>query len=303
MTSQPALPEPTYYKNSCRPVKSTLKQHSIKNRSGVRLCLHQSEAADACIGTVILAHGMFSNYRTCRGLASYLTTQHYDCWLLDYQGHGLSDHPDHAPDFESMCLEDTESTLDFIQSSSDKPIWWLGHSGGGLAILMFLARNPDRQEKLAGIITLASQATDAGLSWQHRLVFRVSRILLKFTKTVPGKPLGLGPEKEYSSVLDQWLLWSIAKHWSGTDDFDYLAHMADIKIPTLMISGVGDRFIAPTSGCKRLHDNLASTDKTFLLLGKDNGFLEDYTHDRLISSRNASTDVWPLIGQWLLQKY
>ena len=86
------------------------------------------------------------------------------------------------------------------------------------------------------------------------------------------------------------------------DGFDYLPCLADIYIPQLMIAGVGDRFIAPVSGCRKLHDSVSSKDKTFLLMGKENGFPEDYTHARVINSRSASVDVWPLIGQWLVSR-
>jgi oxygen-independent coproporphyrinogen-3 oxidase len=236
------------------------------------------------------------------GLAKYLSTLNYDCWLLDFQGHGFSDSPEKAPDFESMCLEDTKAALDYIYKISDMPIWWVGHSGGGLAILMYLARYPQHQNRLAGVVTLASQATDAGLNWRHRTFFQVLRLILRVIGTVPGKALGLGPESEFSRVLDQWLRWSIAKRWTSIDGIDYLASLADIHIPQLVIAGIADKFLAPVSGCEKLYENIGSVDKTFLAIGEEGGFLEDYTHARLVSSRNASIDVWPLVGQWLLDR-
>jgi len=268
----------------------------------VILCLQQCKAQGTCIGTVVLAHGMFSNHRTCRGLAGYLTTLNFDCWLVDFQGHGFSDNPDQAPDFERMCLEDTESIFIHIKNKSKTRIWWIGHSGGGLAIYMYLARNTQQQKYLAGLVTLASQATDAAIHFRSRLALTTIRMLLRISKRVPGKILGLGPENESTPVLDQWLRWNISKCWSGTDGFDYLTHLANIRIPALTLAGTADKFIAPVSGCKLLHECLGSRDKTFLLCGKQGGFLEDYTHDRLISSRNASTDVWPRIGKWLLSQ-
>jgi len=279
-----------------------LKQHFITNESGTRLCLHKIEAAGKSVGTVVLAHGMFSNYRTCMGLARYLSTLNYDCWLLDYQGHGFSDRADKEANLESMSLEDTKAALDFACELSAVPVWWVGHSGGGLAILMYLARYPYTQNQLAGVVTLASQATDAGLSSYRRLFFQVCRLIIRVIRVVPGRSLGLGPENESARMLDQWLRWSVAQRWSGTNGFDYLARLTDIHIPQLGIAGVADTNIAPVSGCRKIHNNLGSEDKTFLLLGKESGFLEDYTHARLISSRSASVDVWPLIGQWLISR-
>ena len=116
---------------------------------------------------------------------------------------------------------------------------------------------------------------------------------------MPGKALRLGPEDEFTRVLDQWLAWSISKRWLGNDEFDYLAHMSNIQLPALVIAGAGDKYIAPVSGCKKLYDSLASTDKTFLLFGKEKGYSENYRHDRIISSHNASVDVWPAISEWI----
>jgi len=276
-----------------------LEQHSVKNSSGVTLCLHKYQALGMSVGTVILAHGMFSNYRTCGGIASYLAALNYDCWLLDFQGHGFSENPDNDPNFESMCLEDTETALLYIHDMSKTPVWWIGHSGGGLAILMYLARYPRQQDKLAGIVALGSQATDASLHWRRQIIFKLLRILIRLKKSVPGKIFRLGPENENASVLDQWFWWNISKRWVGSDGFEYLSKLGNIFIPGLMIAGKADKFIAPASGCRKLHDSLSSSDKTFLLFAKRNGHLEDYTHGRLISSRNASIDVWPLIGEWL----
>ncbi len=312
-----------------RKVHNILKQHFVLNQSGVRLCLHQLPAKGKPVGTVILAHGMFSNYRTCRGLAQYLSDCGYHCWLPDTQGHGHSDAAATVVDYETMCLDDTGAVLDFFDSdrgsqlpeagqgpdeckSSDdckdpdeckrregSPLWWVGHSGGGLAIAMYLARYPDRQRLLSGIVTMASQATDAGSSRQRRLTLRVARWLLKFTGVVPGKLLRLGPENESACAMDQWLGWSLTGHWSGADNFDYSRKLSAVHLPSLSIAALADRYIAPVSGCERLHSWLGGEDKTFKVFGKHQGYREDYTHARIVSSRNASVDVWPFVRQWI----
>ena len=245
---------------------------------------------------------MFSNFRACRGLAKYLASLGFECWLLDSQGHGLSDKPANDPSFESMSLEDTQAVLEYFSGCEQQPLWWVGHSGGGLAMLMYLSRFPEHQTKVTGLVTLASQTTEAGRSWRSRAIFRVSRIVLKVLNTAPGKLLSLGPENEFASVMDQWLAWSIKGRWSGYDGFDYMHAMQSVTAPVLSLAAVADRFIAPSVGVEKLHRSIGSTDKTFAIFGKAHGHLEDYTHARLISSRNASVDVWPLIGEWLLER-
>lgn len=322
-----------------------MKQHTIVNSAGVQLCLHHLPARNEPVATVVLAHGMFSNYRACRGLAQYLSGLNLDCWLLDSQGHGDSQQSVTAVDFEAMCLEDTGAVLDFFDTDckarsdhdsadgvyaqrsavsngcgsdacntmSEKadsyhnggrklPLWWVGHSGGGLAIAMYLARNPQRQRMLDGIVTMASQATDAGFNFRRRMTLRVARILVRLLRVAPGKALGLGPENESIPVMDQWLRWSLAGRWSGEDNFDYCENLGAIQIPSLSIAARADQFIAPVSGCEKMHNLLGGEDKTFMVFGKSEGYLEDYTHARLVSSRSASVDVWPVIGHWIIDR-
>lgn len=279
-----------------------MNRHFIDTESGVRLCLHHVEPAEKIIGTVILAHGMFSNYRVCRGLAGHLSSLSFECWILDFQGHGFSDSPVQEPDFETTCLEDTSAVLNFVQGRNEVPIYWVGHSGGGLAILMHIARYPSQQKQLSGIVTIACQAYGAGFNWHRRLAFRFGRLLFRLIGTVPGKALKLGPENEFVRVLDQWLCWTISQAWTGSDGFDYKTRVGIIELPVLSIAANGDKVIAPVSGCEKLHNDLGSADKTFLCFGADQGYLEDYTHARVISSRNASTDVWPIVAEWLIAR-
>jgi len=264
--------------------------------------VHHVSAAELPVGNVVLAHGMFSNFRTFRGLARYLGKLNYDCWLLDSQGHGYSDTPDEEPDLESMSLADTEAVLGFVKELNGLPVWWIGHSGGGLAILMYLARNPGQQQHVSGVVMLASQATDAGLALHRRMILRCAKLLVRVLGVAPGKALRLGPENEFARVMDQWLRWSLSGHWIGAGAFDYSQRVMDIRIPSLTIAASADRFIAPASGCKKIHLKLGSNDKTFLIFGKATGYSEDYSHARVISSRAASIDVWPVIGNWLQKR-
>ena len=43
-------------------------------------------------------------------------------------------------------------------------------------------------------------------------------------------------------------------------------------------------------------------DASFRLCGNATGFREDYSHNRLVLSRNASLELWPLIADWMAQR-
>lgn len=270
--------------------------HFIANAAGTRLGLHCYAAGRKPRGVALLAHGTFSNHRSCRGLAQYLADNGVEAWVLDCQGHGVSERPVEEPDFESMYLLDARAALEFLQRRyPDQSLGWVGHSGGGLAILMLLARCPEYRDQLGSIVTIASQATDAAVRLRHRCGIHLAAIATRVVGFVPGRLFGLGPENEFAAVMQQWYRWSLSGRWLGRDGFDYEAGLRQLPQRCLMLAAQGDRFIAPVSGCERLFQAMGSSHKRFQVCGTATGFTEDYSHARIISSRNAAREVWPQV--------
>ena len=117
----------------------------------------------------------------------------------------------------------------------------------------------------------------------------------------PQKLLPVGNEPEPTRLLAQWLMWNIRQRWLGTDGFDYLAALAELTIPALMLAG-GNDSIAPASGCRKFFDALGSTDKTWLLCAESAGFNKDFTHAELVIGREARAELFPRVGDWLRQR-
>ncbi len=278
------------------------RQEFTRNRQGTRIGLQCHPAFAPLTGVAVLAHGTFSNHRVCRGLARHLANRGVECWILEFQGHGASDQPVREPDFETMCLLDARAALDFVQQiHQDTPVTWIGHSGGGLAILMLLARFPEYRRQVSKVVTLASQATDAAIAGNNRLAIRAASVATRALGFAPGKLFRLGPENEFGAVMHQWYGWSLSGRWNGMDGFDYEHALGELPMPCLMLAASADRFIAPVSGCLRLYQHYGAADKRFEVCGVETGFIENYSHARLVSSRSAAQDVWPLIADWVLQ--
>jgi len=275
-----------------------LKEESVFvfNSSGTEIGIHHIVPAQKPRATVLLCHGLFSNYRTCRRLAEFLAGDGLECWLLDFQGHGISQQPYVQPDFESMVLGDVSAAMDFILERCDS-VACIGHSGGGLGILMYLARYPERQTSVSAVVTLASQATDAAATLGNRFGMHVARCLT--VGKVPGRQLGLGPEPEFAPVMQQWYRWNLSGRWEGHDGFEYLNGLKVINRPCLTLAAANDNYIAPAQGCQRLHAHLGTEDKTFHVCSKRNGDTADFTHAQLIVSKEARSCVWPRIANWL----
>jgi len=269
-------------------------------RDGVELSLLRFAGDVRWDHPVLLTHGTFSNAQACEKLASFLADHGFDCWIVELRGHGESRTGEGRPDFQHLADFDVPAAIDAVRRWTGKPQAFLvGHSGGGLIFLMHLARNPERCHEVKGLVTLASQATEAGRTWGARARIAGFAAMNNLLGYLPGPVLGVGPENEYRDVMNQWFRWNWSRRWLGRDGFDYAEALRRITVPALCLAGTGDRFIAPLRGCQKLHDLLGSTDKRFIACGKATGFAEDFDHARIIASRAAWQEIWPVILTWV----
>jgi predicted alpha/beta hydrolase len=270
----------------------------VPTADGLRLAVHR--IGDRGGIPVVLSHGTFSNRRSCMGLAAFLAKQGYECWVSEWRGHGASSCPDRPHSFDDVAMLDVPAIVGAVTSLSGREdIFWVGHSGGGLILLMWMARFPHLAARhIKGMVMLASQATGAAASRRRRAVILAIDCLLRWRKTAPGHWLGIGPEAESALLMRQWCRWNLMRSFCGLDGFNYETGVSGLNLPVLALAGAGDHFIAPASDCEALASR-CGTDVEFYICGKRQGFREDYTHNRLIASRNAGIEVWPLISNWL----
>jgi alpha-beta hydrolase superfamily lysophospholipase len=89
---------------------------------------------------VVLTHGTFSNHRSCMALAGFLATRGFACWVFDWRGHGASGRP-HAPyTFDAVAMHDVPTVIDAVRAQcGGQPLYWVGYSGGGLIVSMWMA--------------------------------------------------------------------------------------------------------------------------------------------------------------------
>ncbi len=283
------LDEPEYYREG---TKDGVELSLLRISNGIR---HEPP--------VLLTHGTFSNAQVCTRLARYLAENGFDCWILELRGHGRSEMGPVQPDFERFSEFDVPAALDAVRRKTKKrELFWVAHSGGGLALLMHLARHPEVCGQIRGIVTLASQATDAGATLNGKTKIILGALATNILGRAPGKMLRLGPQDEFRKVMNQWFRWNWDGRWTGKDGFDYLEALGQVEIPALCLAGGGDRFIAPYRGCRRVYDGLGSLDKRMALCAKSEGYGEDYSHSRIIASRRAQQEIWPTISEWLMKR-
>lgn len=271
----------------------------IRTADGVNLALRLVGPADGV--PVVLTHGTFSNHRSCLGLANYLAGRGFACWLFDWRGHGDSERNDFIHSFDDVAERDVPAILDAVaERTGYADTHWVGHSGGGLIVAMWAARYPEMaQRRLRSMVLIGSQATAAGARLSHKLAVLGYDWMLRWRRVAPSRAKSVGPEAESARLMRQWCQWNLRRRFDSLAGFDYLAGLAQVELPVLGMAGSGDTFIAPAAGCEALVKAFGGQDAKLELFGLATGAREDYSHNRLLLSRNASLEIWPFMGDWL----
>jgi predicted alpha/beta hydrolase len=270
---------------------------------GVRLALHSLGPPAA--PPVLLVPGTFSNHTFWlgtrgTGFGRVLARRDFHVHVLDPRGHGASQRPARGQRwrFDDWIRRDVPAALRACAGDPARPVLLVGHSGGGAAILAALAADPALRPHARAAVILATP-----LPWLQR-VRRIVAHLIRWGAPLlgrfPARALGLGPEDELPHVMAQWMRWNLTGTWRGDDGTDYLAGLADLRLPLLFLAGTGDRIYAPPAAVRALHDRTGSPDRTFLECGVHTGFSCDYGHAEIVVGREAKAEVWRVVGDWLV---
>ncbi len=278
------------------------QSYKIKLPKGGCIAFHRLLPPNPVGLPIIIAHGTMSNAQTVDQLAQHLCALGFDCWSLEWGGHGDSEAFSTKQNFEHPAFEDVPLAIQTVlQKSGHAKTHWLAHSGGGHLALMHLTRNPSLQVQIASLVTLGAQATDGAIGFKYKtramILWLITRALGHFPKSLAS----VGTEGEPTQLLAQWARWNISQKWRGADGFDYLKALSELTLPALILAG-GNDDIAPPSGCKKIFTQLGSHDKSWQVFSIANGFSKDYSHGQLIRGSAAKKEVFVKIADWLQRR-
>ncbi len=74
-----------------------------------------------------------------------------------------------------------------------------------------------------------------------------------------------------------------------------------MNVPILLIAGQVDN-LAPPEVVRFAYNKVSSTDKTYRMFGRVNGYKANYGHNDLMLGKHAREEVFPLISQWLTER-
>jgi pimeloyl-ACP methyl ester carboxylesterase len=307
---------------------------------GLRLSIRRFAPVGAALrGAVVLQHGLGSNNLGFMvpgvSLAEHLAGLGFDCYLPDLRGVGRSERPRGGWSISDYLERDIPAILDAVRNESGLPrVSWVGHSLGGVLMLMYGIEHPDAP--IERLVTVAST-----LDYRPgRNVYRVLMKLRPLGAVVDPVPFsffaranawvaGNGPvflpeglnfvrgnaQRDVCKLLltsgfasiPMTLLDDLATTF-GADGFwrqsahgriVYLPLAASFRIPTLLLGGSRDPQCPPIA-VQTTYDYLSGLhDKQMRVFGLSSGHASEYGHFDLIVGRHARDEVWPHISGFL----
>jgi len=254
---------------------------------------------------VILLHGTYSrrNFWISPkgvGLGSYLANQGFDVWIPELRGHGLSPK---GKDFSSITAEqqirfDIPAIQNFIRDRTQIPVTWICHSFGGVYALASLSCNWLDQRSIRGMITFGSQISKGEGFLKIPPLAWLCQVILRLLGHFPAPKFGMGPEIEAADTMIEVIEWKKFRgKWRNSEGTSYWDGLKQIQIPVCCFAAAAADKNDPPSGCEILYNHIGSKQKTYTLLGKKNGFLQDYDHIGMIVSKESQSEIWPLIAK------
>ncbi len=202
-------------------MNSADETHLVEMAGGGRIALYRFSAETAA-PPLIITHGTISNGNSVLNLCSFLHAAGYDCWLLEWGGHGQSIPARRRQNFEHCAFNDVPTAISYVLAKTHaSSLTWVSHSGGGLLPLMYLSKHPERQSDFASIVTMGAQTTDAALRLYQKLAIAIFWLINMLVGHTPRAILLKGYESEPTQLLGQWVTWTLREQWLGAKNFNY----------------------------------------------------------------------------------
>lgn len=308
----------------------------VRTGDDLTLCVERLAPPDSTRGAVILCHGLAANGLAFdlpgRSLARYLTEQGFECFIPDLRGARHSASPDAGWGLDDYLEQDLPAIIQLVREQAlSKHIHWIGHSMGGLLMLMYGSEHPDTP--IQRVVTLGTtldyrSGKSVFQSWRHALplarslqvlpfgsLAQLSASLRKYVQ-LPVERInfhrpnvepeviaallqgGFGP---VPSALLSDLASTFTPHGFARQggSLRYQPLWSRYRFPTLMLAGSGDLQcdVEAVDEAARVFSHVPELEVR--ALGRAYGALEDYGHFDLLVGRNAPREVWPQLAEWL----
>jgi lysosomal acid lipase/cholesteryl ester hydrolase len=227
---------------------------------------------------------------------------------------------------------DVPAILEYVrQETGSDRVNWVGHSLGGMLMFPFLEFSPEagrisnfvdmggvamvvdtpdiremrRANKALRVLSLGLSTGRLGRPMMYgrlpglEMIDRFYYTAANVDKRTVSRFYGYTLEDPGAGALKQLDPYLWTGHMLSADkSIDYASALDRITTPTLMVAGEGD-VMADIPSTLLTFRGLGSADKSLMRFGRLDGHLADYGHCDLVWSRNAPSEVFPPLIDWL----
>ncbi|NOU50087.1 alpha/beta fold hydrolase [Pseudoalteromonas sp. JBTF-M23] len=263
---------------------------------------------------VFFMHGAVENGKifytqSNKGLAPFLASQGYRCYVADLRGRGqslpeISAHSNYGQ--TEAIMEDIPAMLDYISKHSGGfARFWVAHSWGGVLMNSYFARFPEAIEKVDACAYFGSKRSlhnrhiskylQANLIW-----YGLAPLYTKKHGFLPAKSLNWGSDNETKKSHLQGMNWAKRQPWiDSDDDFNYAAALKEMKLPpTLHIAGVKDKALAQPVDIKKFMQESGEGVQELRVYGRKHGHQHNYGHIDMLTHKQAHHDQFKDLLDW-----
>jgi predicted alpha/beta hydrolase len=241
------------------------EQIDIRTSDGWSLRADVHEPTRSSAGIAVLAHAMMarrSEFERPRGagLARFFVDRGWRVVVFDFRGHGDSRpgaHEGARYRYDDFVGQDLPAVHAFARSLGGRrhPVVLVGHSLGGHAALAAQGAGLvafDRVVAVGASVWLRELEPSATRWLVKRATLLVARGMCHRIGRFPARALRLGSDDEARGCFDDVERFARTGRWESADGrIDYLASLADVRVPVLQMVSDGDRIeCAPECGAR-----------------------------------------------------
>jgi len=226
-----------------------------------------------------IVHGVGEHSGRFMNIVHYFVARGHAVYALDLRGHGRSEgRRGHLMSW-SEYREDIRRFLQQIGAREPgRPLFLLGHSMGGLAVLEYVLHHP---ESLNGTIISGPPFESEGVATPFLVTLAkvMSRLWPSCPLDVPleAGALSSNPERVADYLADPLIHRKATARWAAEAilaNAYVKTHAAALRIPLLMLHGEADR-INTAAGTRRFFDSVPFPDKKLYVI--PGGYHEPHT--------------------------
>ena len=229
----------------------TSEEYTIRTDDGASLAVTVRGSG----GTqIILSHGWAGGRRVWDAVSERLLAAGHTVVTYDQRGHGDSK-LGRVPIGITRCGADLGAVLDRVDARNAVIA---GHSGGGFSALAYAVAEPNQANlRLRGLALLGTAAhdqdtSDGEVKTMGSPVFTWALSRAPLGRLMLRKTMGVHPDPAALELHRQLFAATPAKvradYFRSSRGMDFRPALADITVPTVVLSGANDTVIAPELG-------------------------------------------------------